>query len=214
MDKFQNIEAGAAQDQSRLLDWLSQSISAAKSLISIVLVLPKGEESALPNIGWIMMYCGISLAVRLDVVASHATLSAITQHLRHILDMPHTLRQIILRFEAASSTEPDSNGEWDAFFHFAQRARRIQEWYFKNHNRDEQPQNVPAFTPSSGIQQLVPSTGTPATYMTANEVPSIQISSEPDEFWTPNFMADLGAEFDLSSALFTGTFDFFNNHPS
>lgn len=214
MNKFQNIEKTVA-DQSRLLDWLSQSISASKSLMSVVLVLPHGEEGALPNIGWIMMYCGVSLAVRLDLLAAHPSISPITQHLRRILDMPHTLRQIVLRLEAAGSRDSDPEGEWGPFSNFARRGKRIEQWYLQNCKRNEQGETaVDPFTPAaSTAQPLQQSTGvTPAPYLASNDVPSIEITSEPDDFWAPSFMTDLGTEFDLSSALFTESFDFFNTH--
>lgn len=210
LNRFQNVDK-TAEDRSRLLDWLSQSISAAKSLISIVLILPHGEEGVLPNIGWIMMYCGLSLAVRLDLVAAQSSISQITQHLRRILDMPHTLRQVVLRLEAATSQEEDMEPDRDPFYRFVKRVRHIEEWYLEHSKQldSSEQRTLHAATDSLTINPQ-PSTGsTPLSFLDSNSVPSVQVTSEGDSIWAPGFMTDLGTEFDLSSTLFSEPFEFF-----
>lgn len=83
------------------------------------------------NIGWIIIYCGLSLAVRLDLIAANRGISGFTQHLRQFLDMPHTLRQVVLRLEAAASLDSGTTASDHGPFHgFAKRVSRLEEWYF------------------------------------------------------------------------------------
>ncbi|KPM43790.1 hypothetical protein AK830_g2768 [Neonectria ditissima] len=135
LDKFQDNQ-NEPEPQAPLMNWLSSSISAVRSLISMVLVLPQGEEGAMSNIGWIVIYCGLSLAVRLDLTAAKGSVSIFGQHLRQLLDMPHTLRQIILRLEAAASSEADTAaGDHHPFQDLTKRVSRLEEWYFTHVNR-------------------------------------------------------------------------------
>ncbi|KAM5342328.1 hypothetical protein ACJ41O_013294 [Fusarium nematophilum] len=208
---FQNLQAGT--DQSRLLDWLSQSISAAKSLISVVLVLPHGEEGAMPNTGWIMLYCAVSLAVRLDLVAAQAENAQTTGHLRRILDMPHTLRQIVLRMDAASG--PDmGDGERDPFYGLARRARRIERWYLERSGPTGSSPDVASLFSSSVSSPNAFSTAdmglTPSSFGAEGSaiVPSLQVTSESDEAWTANLLADLDVDMGMSNLLYSGPFDF------
>ncbi|KAF4974446.1 hypothetical protein FZEAL_8646 [Fusarium zealandicum] len=203
---FQNLEAGG--DQTRLLDWLSQSVSAAKSLISVVLVLPQGEEGAMPNTGWVMLYCAVSLAVRLDLVAAQADNAHTTGHLRRILDMPHTLRQIVLRMEAAS--KPDGpGGEKDPFSGLSRRARRIERWYLERSGPTDSPDVGSIFGSSvSSPRNPFPTSDmnlAPSSFGDAAMVPSLQVT---DEAWTANLLADIDADMGMNNFLFTGPFDF------
>ncbi|CAM1503194.1 Fc.00g079700.m01.CDS01 [Cosmosporella sp. VM-42] len=214
LSKFQNLER-TGEDQSRLLDWLSQSISAARALISVVLVLPHGQEGALPNIGWIMLYCALSLAVRLDLVAVHASISQTAHHLRRILDMPHTLRQIVLRLEAATGPDVDVDGDRDGFYHLARRARGLEDWYQQHCKQAEMSQKGNMFTPAdSSASNPPPSTGlTPAEYMnSSSSVPSIEVTAEPDDMWSSALMGDFSSEFELNNALFAEPFEWFSGH--
>ncbi|UPK94451.1 hypothetical protein LCI18_005386 [Fusarium solani-melongenae] len=211
---FQSLQA--AGDQNRLLDWLSQSISAAKSLISVVLVLPQGEEGAMPNTGWIMLYCAVSLAVRLDLVAAQAENAQTTGHLRRILDMPHTLRQIVLRMEAASG--PDAgDGEKDPFYGLSRRARRIEQWYLERCGPTDSPDVASLFnssvsSPANALS--APDLGlTPSSFgEPSSMVPSLQVTGETDESWTTNLLADFDAEIGMNNFLYTGPFEFLGDH--
>ncbi|KAL6360767.1 hypothetical protein LRP88_06475 [Fusarium phalaenopsidis] len=211
---FQSLQA--AGDQNRLLDWLSQSISAAKSLISVVLVLPQGEEGAMPNTGWIMLYCAVSLAVRLDLVAAQAENAQTTGHLRRILDMPHTLRQIVLRMEAASG--PDAgDGEKDPFYGLSRRARRIEKWYLERCGPTDSPDvsslfNSSVSSPANALS--APDLGlTPSSFgEPSSMVPSLQVTGETDDSWTTNLLADFDAEIGMNNFLYTGPFEFLGDH--
>lgn len=167
----------------------------------------------LPNLGWIMMYCGLSLAVRLDLVAAQASISQTTQHLRRILDMPHTLRQIVLRLEAATSQEEDVDGDEGPFYRFVKRVRHIEEWYLEHSKQLDlsEQQTLHAATDSLTINPQ-PSTGsTPLSFLDSNSVPSVTVTGDGDNIWAPGFMTDLGSEFDLSSTLFSEPFEFFTD---
>lgn len=207
---FQGLQQST--DQSRFLDWLSQSMSAAKSLISVILILPQGDEDSMPNIGWIMLYCAVSLAVRLDLIAAQPEHAQIAGHLRRILDMPHTLRQIVLRMEAASG--PDTGDtEPDPYWGLARRARRIETWYLDRCGPVESPEIGSLFT-SSEASPSNPFSGTdigfsPSSFQDASTIPSLQITGEPEpEPWMTNLLADLEVDPGMENLLFTGPFDF------
>jgi hypothetical protein len=201
---FQSLQQGT--DQTRLLDWLSQSMSAAKSLISVILILPQGEEDSMPNIGWIMLYCAVSLAVRLDLIAGQPENAQVAGHLRRILDMPHTLRQIVLRMEAASGgdTEPDP------YWGLARRARRIEQWYLERSGPVESPE-VGSLFGSNEASPTNPFSGdmgfTPSSFQDTGVVPSLQITGEPEP-WMTDLLADLEVDKEMENLLFTGPFDF------
>ncbi|KAF5632776.1 cercosporin resistance [Fusarium sp. NRRL 52700] len=205
---FQSLQQGA--DQSRLLDWLSQSMSAAKSLISVILLLPQGDEDTMPNIGWIMLYCAVSLSVRLDLVAAQPENAQTAGHLRRILDMPHTLRQIVLRMESASNSNP-GDGESDPYFGLARRARRIERWYLERCGPVESPEVGSLFgsTETSPSNPFTADIGlTPSSFQDPGLVPSLQITGESDDTWMTNILADLEVDPGMESLLFTGPFDF------
>ncbi|VUC30940.1 unnamed protein product [Clonostachys rosea] len=128
VDKFDKPVPSQHSQHSNMIDWLSASISAAQSIIQIIIVLPSGEEAILSNISWIIIYCALSLAVRLDLTAAKTTS---TQFLRRFLDMSQTLRHICIRLEAASGEDVDEAGDRNAFYHLALRARRLEKWYQK-----------------------------------------------------------------------------------
>ncbi|PCD31955.1 hypothetical protein QX201_009074 [Fusarium graminearum] len=207
---FQSLQQGT--DQNRFLDWLSQSMSAAKSLISVVLLLPQGEEDSMPNIGWIMLYCAVSLAVRLDLVAAQPENAQTAGHLRRILDMSHTLRQIVLRMEAASG--PDTGDvEPSPYWDLARRARRIERWHMDRCGPVESPE-VGSIFASSEPSPANPFSGadmefSPSSFQDTSLVPSLQITGEPEpEPWMTNLLADLEVDPAMENLLFTGPFDF------
>ncbi|CAG7557940.1 unnamed protein product [Fusarium equiseti] len=201
---FQSLQQGT--DQTRLLDWLSQSMSAAKSLISVILILPQGEEDSMPNIGWIMLYCAVSLAVRLDLIAGQPENAQVAGHLRRILDMPHTLRQIVLRMEAASGGETEPDPYWG----LARRARRIEQWYLERSGPVESPE-VGSLFGSNEASPTNPFSGdmgfTPSSFQDTGMVPSLQITGEPEP-WMTDLLADLEVDKEMENLLFTGPFDF------
>lgn len=125
----------AEENHATLVNWLSTSISAARSLVSAILVLPPGEEGAVSNIEWIATQCALSLAVRLDLVAAYGSASESTRHLGRFLDMPHTLRHIVMRLESAASSDVDATGDRDTFYHLAHRARRLESWCLRRHEQ-------------------------------------------------------------------------------
>ncbi|KAM0546047.1 hypothetical protein ACHAPJ_011061 [Fusarium lateritium] len=186
-------------------------MSAAKSLISVILVLPQGEEDALPNTGWIMLYCAVSLAVRLDLIAAQPENSQLAGHLRRILDMPHTLRQIVLRMEAASGQE-SNDGEPDPYNGLARRARRIERWYLERCGPVESPEMGSLFASSeTSLSTPFSSTDmgiTPSSFQDPNLVPSVQITGESEDTWMTNLLADLDVDAGMENFLFTGPFDF------
>ncbi|KAK7425584.1 hypothetical protein QQZ08_007907 [Neonectria magnoliae] len=197
LDKFQDNRNGPEQ-QASLMNWLSSSISAARSLISVVLVLPQGEEGAMSNVGWIITYCSLSLAVRLDLIAAGGGISGVTQNLRQVLDMPHTLRQIALRLEAAATLETDATaGGHHPFQDLATRVRRLEEWYFAHIGRQ-------LAQPTTTISQPV---ADPSMVMDPNAVPGGDSMMSRNAWpggsdWYP------GPEVDLGTFLFTDPVDF------
>ncbi|KAF4443793.1 hypothetical protein FACUT_1074 [Fusarium acutatum] len=156
LDKFNN----QFEHESSLIDWLSASMSAARSLISVILVMPQGEEMYMSNMGWIMMNCGLNLAVRLDLVAARGSISGSMQHLRRFLDMRHTLRQLVLRFEAT----PGQDAPVDhPFYALAKRIRRLENWYLSQAEH-QTPDSSVSISPSINDQPLL-SVGTDASSM-------------------------------------------------
>nr|XP_036578976.1 uncharacterized protein CTRU02_11230 [Colletotrichum truncatum]KAF6786359.1 hypothetical protein CTRU02_11230 [Colletotrichum truncatum] len=115
----------------RLIQGLSESIVSAKSLASVLLHTPPGQEVYFPNIVWVMLYCGNTLAVRLDLQAADPRISFMTEHLRQFADIGHTIRQVVLRLESATSPDLDDKGDRDSFYHFLLRTRRVEKWYLE-----------------------------------------------------------------------------------
>jgi len=70
IDKIHEIK-NTSDSQSHLLEWLSTSISAVRSLISMVLLLPADGERPVSNTIWLALYCAMALGVRLDLPAAH-----------------------------------------------------------------------------------------------------------------------------------------------
>ncbi|KAK6714784.1 hypothetical protein SNK04_005716 [Fusarium graminearum] len=147
LDKFQN----PFQDETTLNEWLSTSMSATRSLIGVILVMPQGEEVAMSNMGWIMMNCALNLAVRLDLIAARGSLSGFTQQLRRFLDMGHTLRQLVLRFEAVPG--PDASAD-HPFHGIVKRVRRLENWYLSQ-VAQQTADSTSSISPSSGSQPSI-----------------------------------------------------------
>ncbi|KAH6975214.1 hypothetical protein BKA56DRAFT_590215 [Ilyonectria sp. MPI-CAGE-AT-0026] len=198
LDKFQDNQ-NRSEHQASLMSWLSASISAARSLISVVLVLPQGEEGAMSNIGWIIIYCGLSLAVRLDLIAANRGIAEFTQHLRQFLDMPHTLRQVVLRLEAAAGLDSGTAaGDHGPFHGFAKRVRRLEEWYFA---RIDQQVAEPTTTATLQVtDQLTMAMGT-------DSIPGVDLMISQDA-WAGSSDWYHGSELDMGTFLFMDPVDF------
>lgn len=197
LDKFQRNQA-PAEGQPPMIDWLSASMSAARSLISVVLVLPHGEEMAMSNMGWIMIYCGLSLAVRLDLIAMRGTMSGSTGHLRRFLDMPHTLRQIVLRLESARDGGKNTAVNLHPFEGLAKRVRRLEVWY------QAQAGDYLAVTTTPSPQVVDQSN---VVTVDANSMPVANLPGYPDVNAWGGAGWYQGGEFDISTFLFTDPVD-------
>ncbi|RKL05891.1 hypothetical protein BFJ71_g3038 [Fusarium oxysporum] len=184
LDKFNN----QFEHESSLIDWLSASMSAARSLISVILVMPQGEEIYMSNMGWIMMNCGLNLAVRLDLVAARGSISGSMQHLRRFLDMRHTLRQLVLRFEAT----PGQDAPLDhPFYALAKRIRRLENWYLSQAEH-QTPDSSVSISPSVNDQPLL-SVGTDASGMSVGgSMPFIAGPWPMTSDWYQNPDLDIG----------------------
>ncbi|KAM0345567.1 hypothetical protein ACHAPU_006220 [Fusarium lateritium] len=186
-------------------------MTAAKSLISVILLLPQGEEDTMPNIGWIMLYCAVSLAVRLDLVAVQPENTQSAGHLRRILDMPHTLRQIVLRMEATSGQNA-AHGEADPYYGLARRARHIERWYLERCAPAESPEmgSMFAFNETSPANPFTAADMglTPSSFHESGMIPSVHVTGEAEESWMTNLLADMDNDTGMESLLFTGPFDF------
>ncbi|KAK2015848.1 hypothetical protein LZ32DRAFT_656242 [Colletotrichum eremochloae] len=124
----------------RLITGLSESTVSAKSLISVLLHTPPGQEVYFPNIIWVMLHCGFTLAARLDLLAADPRIGFMAEHLRQFSDIGHTIRQVVLRLESASSPDVDDRGDRDSFYHFAIRAKRVEKFYLQQQNQSASQQ--------------------------------------------------------------------------
>ena len=123
------------------LRWLSDSILAAKGITNVLMSLPASEEASMTNLEWIVLYCGLSLAARLDILAAHSTIAPATRQLRRFLDVGHVMRQAVLRLETAAGQ--------CVFEQLAKRAKRLQEWYLERLAQTSIPaSSVGSSTPS------------------------------------------------------------------
>lgn len=115
---------------AQLADSLTTVVSASRSLVSFLLSMTPCEEFVITNMAWVMLSCGLSLAVRLDVLVKDPRIAPLTQQIVHFLDIRHTLRQIILRLEsaAAANTAAETAGP-NTFHQFLKRARAIESWH-------------------------------------------------------------------------------------
>ncbi|CVL03932.1 related to cercosporin resistance protein [Fusarium mangiferae] len=184
LDKFNN----QFEHESSLIDWLSASMSAARSLISVILVMPQGEEMYMSNMGWIMMDCGLNLAVRLDLVAARGSISGSMQHLRRFLDMRHTLRQLVLRFEATPGQDAPAD---HPFYALAKRIRRLENWYLSQAEH-QTPDSSVSISPSVNDQSLL-SVGTDASGMSVGSMPFIAGPWPMSSDWYQNPDLDIGS---------------------
>ncbi|KAH7148241.1 hypothetical protein EDB81DRAFT_868631 [Dactylonectria macrodidyma] len=195
LDKLHDAQ-NLPDQQAPLLNWLSSSISAVRSLISVALVLPEGEEGAISNMGWIVLYCGLSMAVRLDLIAAQDGVSGFTQHLRQLLDIPHTLRQIALRLEAAAGSEPDiTAGDHRPFHGLAKRVRRLEQWYFGQIKQEATAKATREMTDQS-------------SHTMGNGITPADDPMASQNIWAGNFGLYQTPELDISTLLFSDPVDF------
>ncbi|KAK2055987.1 hypothetical protein LY76DRAFT_595569 [Colletotrichum caudatum] len=124
----------------RLITGLSDSTVSAKSLISVLIHTPPGQEVYFPNIIWVMLHCGLTLAARLDLLAADPRIAFMAEHLRQFSDIGHTIRQVVLRLESTSSPNVDDRGDRDSFYHFAIRAKRVEQFYLQQQNQSANQQ--------------------------------------------------------------------------
>lgn len=205
---FQNVQV--AESSNGLLDWLSQSLAAAKSIISVFLTLPGGEEGLLPNMSWVVLYSSASLAVRLDLLAAHYDMG----HLRRILDMTYTLRQIRLRLESAAGFDSSPEVPRNAFYHLNIKAQQVERWYLHHTSTTSSPSMGSMFSSSSSS----PSSNQPVEAMAAtgftsagNLVPNVTVASDPDSSWTAATAMEFDPGISMGNMLFTGSFEFLSD---
>ncbi|KAK6223853.1 zn 2cys6 transcription factor [Colletotrichum tabaci] len=177
----------------RLIAGLSESIVSAKSLVCVLLHTPPGQEVFFPNIVWVMLHCGFTLAARLDLLAADPRIGFMAEHLRQFSDIAHTIRQVVLRLESASSPDLDDRGDRDSFYHFAIRTKRVEKFYLEQQQRQsalleqQQQQQQQDFSPQSLHVTMPTSTagfttmGTPASDF-SNQSQILDYSVAPSVF--------------------------------
>lgn len=206
LDEMSNSE-GIYNEVLRL-EWLSERVFAVSPLINIIITLPAGGEVGMSNIEWITLYCAFSLAARLDVLAAHPSMCQSTQQIRGMLDMPHTLRQVVLRLESASGRDVDATGDRDAFFQLAQKASRLEEWYLEQMKSCDSGPTSPGT--SSGID--IPdfsSSGTAPKSNSWGHGPRTRAGTNRQE--APpisELFAECGSDLGLGNFSYTEPFDF------
>lgn len=112
-----------------VVQWLTESMISVKSLLSFFAIVPSDNIPAISNTEWITLYCGMSLAARMDIVSRHPSIVQATRSVRNSLQLQHVLRQAVLRLETATGKDVDDSGDRDAFFHLLQRAKQVEDWY-------------------------------------------------------------------------------------
>lgn len=175
-------------------------MSAARSVISVVLILPSGDEGAVSNVEWICLYCGLSLAVRLDLMAGDQSVPEAARRLRVFLDMPNTLRQVVMRLDSASGSDVDSTGDRDTFHHLANRARRLEEWYLDRCNRAE-----PLDTHTEGQSFQIQGSGSVSNLSSLDTDESLlgEAGGDAQVGWVPSFNFGISSDMDLGTFLFS-----------
>ncbi|CAK7234578.1 hypothetical protein SCUCBS95973_008983 [Sporothrix curviconia] len=75
-----------------LADGLATVVAASRSLISFLLNMAAGEEFVVTNMACVVLSCGMSLAVRLDVLLKDPRVAPMAQHLGHVLTLHDAAR--------------------------------------------------------------------------------------------------------------------------
>ncbi len=87
------------------------------------------EQPLVTNLEWIVLYCGLSLGTRLDIVAAQPQIQHATRQLRRLSDIKHILRQVILRMEPSSADAIDENADEQVMHGLAERVKLLQTWH-------------------------------------------------------------------------------------
>lgn len=166
----------------RLITGLSESIVSAKSLVSVLLHTPPGQEVYFSNIFWVMLHCGFTLAARLDILAADPRIGFMGQHLRQFSDIGHTIRQVVLRLESATSPDLDERGDRDSFYHFVIRTRRVEDWYLRQQRQcASQQQEMQQSLNMATTTASFPSLGTPTSDL-SNQASNLNYTVAPTLF--------------------------------
>lgn len=83
------------------------------------------------NLEWIVLYCGLSLGTRLDIVAAQPQIQHATKQLRRLSDIKHILRQVILRMESPPGETADENADEQVMHGLAKRVKLLQTWHLE-----------------------------------------------------------------------------------
>ena len=115
---------------AQLKGGLATVVTASRSLVSFFLNMTPGEEFVVTNMAWVMLSCGMSLAVRLDVLLKDPRIEPFAEHIGLFLDIRHSMRQLILRLESATAIYSSNDGSTEnTFRQFLTRARAIESWH-------------------------------------------------------------------------------------
>jgi hypothetical protein len=122
--------------EQKLTECFSACTTAAKSLLSGLLMLPPGFEATLSNMEWIMVHCALSVAARLDVMTADPRIEGTVRHMRLFLDFPCALLQIMHRIESVACREIDKDtGGRHTFSDLLDRGKAIESWYLQQTGR-------------------------------------------------------------------------------
>ena len=113
------------------IELLCFGLIAAKSLLGFFLSLPLRYEMSFNNTEWVQLSFALNVAAKLSLIANEAEKAGYQQtiQLRKYLGISDVLRSLIMRIGTLISQAKDDNGDRDVFYHFEQRAKRLQEWY-------------------------------------------------------------------------------------
>lgn len=133
--------------EQKLTECFSACTTAAKSLLSGLLMLPPGFEATLSNMEWIMVHCALSIAARLDVMTTDPRIEGTVRHMRLFLDFPCALMQIMHRIESVPchGIDKETDGR-HTFSELLDRAKAIESWYLEQTGRSSLLMPIPAPT--------------------------------------------------------------------
>ncbi len=114
------------------LEMLCAGLISARSMLSSFLSLPLDAGRALNNSQWVQIGFALTVASKLSIAATDKAVAIETLSYRQSLGISHLLTQCILRTGSLVTDFVDEDGERDVFYHYQQRAKRIQTWYESN----------------------------------------------------------------------------------
>ncbi|CAK7204826.1 hypothetical protein SEUCBS139899_007588 [Sporothrix eucalyptigena] len=205
---------------AQLASSLATVVSASRSLVGFLISMTPGEEFAITNMAWVMLSCGMSLAVRLDVLIKDPRIAPLTQHLVQFLDIRHSIRQIILRLESAAATHAstDTDGQ-NTFRQFLTRARAIESWHLQRlpmagSHEDVGTDSSLDSTPVDFMANSNPTVDVLAGTAPGTGIPA-EIGTDPMSYQSSSVdstLRPLGSDFDFSvlDVLFDGQLPLFN----